>query len=71
MRTTRESTDQTTCDGGDGFCPGFVITAGFDPLPAEARIARHRQIVEREGWADCEGRDYCPDHIPAGARTAP
>lgn len=67
MRSTRESTAQTTCDGDD--CPGFVITAFFDSVPPEERQTRHRRAVAAEGWADYEGRDYCPDHIPTGATT--
>lgn len=70
MRTTRGTTIQTTCDGGDGLCQEYVISAFFDSVPLEQRAARHRQFVAMEGWVDHEGRDYCLDHIPAAA-TAP
>lgn len=71
MRSNRETTSQTTCDGGDGFCPEFVLSSFFEHVTPEERATRHRQFVALEGWVDHEGRDYCLDHIPAAARPTP
>lgn len=71
MRSARETTAQTTCDGGDGFCPEYVITAFFDSTTDATRAARHRKAATEAGWVDYEGRDYCPAHIPAGAHLTP
>ncbi|MFJ3089079.1 hypothetical protein [Streptomyces sp. NPDC086838] len=70
MRSTHKSTAQTTCDGGDGFCPEFVLSSFFDRVPPEQRPERHRKAVAEEGWTDLEGRDYCPDYRPTAAHNA-
>lgn len=68
MRTTHETTSQTTCDGDD-FCPEYVMTAFFKQPTPEQLAARHLANVTEEGWTDLEGRDYCPDHTPTAAHN--
>jgi hypothetical protein len=62
MRSTRPASQQTTCD--DDFCPAYTITVFLQPATPEKRDAKHRRELAADGWADVEGRDYCPDHTP-------
>lgn len=68
MRSNRKSTAQTTCDGDD-YCPEYVLSVFFEGITPEQREAKHRAVVTEEGWADIEGRDYCPDHSPVTSPT--
>jgi hypothetical protein len=62
MRSNRAATHQTTCD--DDYCPAYTITVFLQPAGPEERAAKHRGVLAADGWADAEGRDYCPDHTP-------
>lgn len=62
MRSNRPATVQTTCDHDD--CTAYAITAGMSAT-REGRDAKHRRMLADDGWADLEGRDYCPDHSAA------
>ncbi|MFJ6566259.1 hypothetical protein ACIQNU_02475 [Streptomyces sp. NPDC091292] len=71
MRSTRNTTTQTTCDyeaSDCTRCDTYMITAS-QTLTAETRAARHREDLAADGWTDHEGRDYCPDH-PVGSGPA-
>lgn len=54
---------QITC-AGDDFCPAYSITASFQPTASEEQAAKHRRQLAKDGWADVEGRDYCPKCNP-------
>jgi hypothetical protein len=58
-------THQITCAHDD--CPEWSITAALQTASPQQTAATHRAQLATEGWADHEGRDYCPDHTPAGA----
>jgi hypothetical protein len=58
-------THQITCAHDD--CPEWSIRAALQPTSPDQLAADHRTTLATEGWTDREGRDYCPDHTPAGA----
>ena len=46
-------------------CDEYSCRATFRPAPSrEQEAADHRRSLAADGWADVEGRDYCPDHTP-------
>lgn len=70
MRSNRQTTSQTTCDyEADDFtrCHAYAITGFYQPAASEEQAAKHASDLAVDGWADVEGRDYCPDHDPRGA----
>jgi hypothetical protein len=68
MRRIGTSTVQTTCD--HDWCPEWVMTASpFTVTPRQHLAAQHYAELAADGWTDLEGRDYCPDHTPAAARS--
>ena len=58
-------THQVICGHDD--CPEWSIRAALQPTTPEQLAAEHRAQLATEGWADLEGRDYCPGHTPTGA----
>ncbi|AQS70872.1 hypothetical protein [Streptomyces pactum] len=63
MRSNRTTTSQTTCD--DENCTNYAITAAYQTTTPADQAARHNAALAVDGWADIEGRDYCPEHNPA------
>jgi hypothetical protein len=56
---------QITCAHND--CGEWSITAALQTDNPEQVAAEHRAQLTADGWTDHEGRDYCPQHTPAGA----
>lgn len=61
MATT--TTHQITCAGED--CLEWSVRTALDGTHRLWLAREHRAFLAAEGWADVEGRDYCPDHRPA------
>lgn len=55
---------QITCAHDD--CGEWSITTALQPAQPQQLAASHRTQLAADGWTDLEGRDYCPDHSPAG-----
>lgn len=58
MRSTRPTTTQTTCDCED--CTSSTLTGHMRRTTPANQAATHHQAAAADGWADVEGRDYCP-----------
>lgn len=44
------------------LCGEYSVRADFQAKDREEAARNHRQDLIGEGWADIEGRDYCPEH---------
>lgn len=67
MRSNSQTTSQTTCDHEDSdskACHAYAITGHWKKTTPEKQAAAHARSLAADGWADVEGRDYCPDHDP-------
>lgn len=68
MRSNHATTSQTTCDYEDSdskACHAYAITAHYKKTTVDEQAAEHNRKLAADGWADVEGRDYCPDHKPS------
>ncbi|MFJ2110566.1 hypothetical protein ACIOEX_01335 [Streptomyces sp. NPDC087850] len=62
MRSNRRTTSQTTCD--EESCSAYAITGHYQKTTVQEQAAKHNRDLAADGWADREGRDYCPEHKP-------
>jgi len=73
MRSNRQTTSQTTCDyeaTDSTRCHAYSITSFYQQTVPAEQAAKHARALAADGWADVEGRDYCPDHNPLSADIA-
>jgi hypothetical protein len=62
MRSTRQTTTQTTCDCEE--CTSYAITGHMRRTTPANQAGQHHQQAAVDGWSDLEGRDYCPGCPP-------